>query len=90
MCSGIKYTYKKDGNLLLVWDPSAGAVEWKALNAMEIVFLNHIKAEDALALRPAFLSQLQLKVVREQNALAVLAPRFMIRSETRELVGLVA
>jgi len=73
--SGSKYTYKKDGNLLLVGDPSAGAAESKALNAMELVFLNHIKAEDALALLPASFAQLQVKVVKEQNALAVLAPQ---------------
>src|SRR5258706_4365758 len=42
---------------------------------MELVFLNHIKAEDALALLPVSFAQLQLKVVKEQNALAVMAPQ---------------
>lgn len=76
--SGSKYAYRRVGNVMLVGDPSAGAAESKALTAMETIPLDHIKAEDAVGLLPAGLAQLQIKVVKEQNSLAVMAMQTQI------------
>jgi type IV pilus assembly protein PilQ len=90
---GTNYTYKRvepihvSGKpIFLVGDKNPSSVAAQALIKTELLKLNHIKADGIPSLLPASISQANIKVIKEQNALLMTGTEDQMQ-QLREFLG---
>lgn len=89
---GTNYTYKKISDetkttcVYLVGEKSPGSPAAQALTSSQLIKLQHIKADGIPALLPPSISQANIKVIKEQNALLMTGTEDQIE-QLREFIG---
>lgn len=75
LLSGTRYSFKKDGDVYLVGDKSINSPSSYILSLNEVIHLKYLQAEKVPAMLPNIFPATNIKVIKEQNALAVTGTR---------------
>lgn len=92
MFQGTNYTYKQISDrsdtkpIYLIGDKSPNSAAAQALTSSQLIKLKHIKADGIPGLLPGSISQANIKVIKEQNALLMTGTEDQIQ-QLREFLG---
>ena len=77
---GSRYSYKRDGNILMVGEPTLTGPAANALTSRKLIKLKYLRADEVMPLLPSTISAANIKVIKEQNAIVVVGTDEFIKN----------
>lgn len=71
LLGGTRFTFVQKNNVILIGDRNTATPSGQALSKSELVHLNHIKADNVPAILPKDIPPMNIRVIKEQNALLI-------------------
>ncbi len=71
LLGGTRFTFVQKNNVILIGDRNTATPSGEALSKSELVHLNHIKADNVPAILPKDIPPMNIRVIKEQNALLI-------------------
>ena len=71
LLGGTRFTFVQKGNIILIGDRNTATPSGQALSTSELIHMKHIKADVVPQSLPKNIPEINIKVIKEQNALLV-------------------
>ncbi|MDD5675479.1 MAG: hypothetical protein PHC61_15015, partial [Chitinivibrionales bacterium] len=88
LLGGTRFTFVQKNNIIMIGERNTATPSGQALSKSELVHLRHTKADEILKVLPKNIPEVNVKVVKEQNALLISGTSEDIQ-ETREFLNTV-